>query len=869
MKIQSGQPLPSEIKSHQVPSVPPVKATAHATANPSADLNHELSMSTQGSKHFATPLTFLEPALPPEQTALIESLLENHSAQDIQALIQALDAQARGLASPEQEALISNTLTGLQSADVPSFTQELRVQNALSALKSARFISKGVTLSLLHQLRKSAQNPNLTADQYRNGFPEPFIKLTQTDVLRDPQLLPHLERLVKETEPIFESAKTHIPRPTSDLGLSAQMPVKTFENAQQTQLYGQLSDTRSQLQQAQQERLVTEGGIDIFKSSLAFKREKLARLTAEHGHHPQDQQTLNERVFLNQDIRRLEKSIETHQTQLGQLSSRIETLQDKSADLTTAFEQTSEAVEYFSQDKGRRGKVGRQGESPLAQLEQVLSRHAVELGAHIENQLRPSQRPLKPAAINLEDKLNYAFAEVLNPQNRSQLDALEGILNKEPKSVTSADKAVLKTFGLYVQGNTWVNLMDRQMDMTPQHLSAIKTTVAQVKTMATTVKANPSGVFAVATTSFEGLLNARKKVDTEVAGLETANRELGAANDRVETLTREANDLRGILSNEGNPLGSLTDIVRNLRSLRNSRDLQDYIRKLASNGQLGHLNAALKHLNIQVEVRGNQVRFKNDQGHALNPATFVAVAEHQLSMLERRVDAKLQELEEAQGDLESKRNNVLTRRQSTEVARNDLAQQLESARHSRTQLLAIKNNPELWAQLSPEQQSQLDTWLQELEHEISNGENSLRRADRALAQADQELQRAALNLLNLQFLLNDLKLQLGDIQAVLSEKPNQGPPLAAQSLDFQRQLKAEPAQSQDIAQEWLEALKDAAHEAEYRKQAQEIKAFDQRITDEFQAKMRDALDYHIAQIEKLLQDQSLTPDALKASLLSF
>lgn len=448
-------------------------------------------------------------------------------------------------------------------------------------------------------------------------------------------------------------------------------------------------------------------------------------------------------------------------------SHKIETLKGEKQSLA---QERSQVLTEFQAQK-----------AALSKLEQSYAQ-AQDLSQHVEDTLQSGNSAGQD--VQLEKGLNYTFAQILSPANRTSLPQLEQLLGKAPQELNANDREVLKRFGLYVQtdqqGARIINLLTRQA-LSTQEVQDVQGAISTLATAATGPAQSSQSVLtrlAEASSNLKGLVAARQKIESTVAELDQATTALTESNQQVERLMQESQTLVTQVQAAEGQLQQLSPLVAQLRHLRDHRDLKDFFRQLDQSGQLESFQSTLQtQLGLDVRVEGRSVHFFA-AGQELGPEAFVRHLEEalsqkrqQLQSLQTQLQSKQTDLQTARQDLEDKRETLSARQAEATQAHRDYQTRLAQAGQSLSELQAIRNNPEIWNQLDTDTQAQILQTLADLQAERARAPEIESRYQHALERAAAAMERTIQNLADLDLLLAGLNQLLQGLGATPQSAP--------------------------------------------------------------------------------------------------
>lgn len=342
---------------------------------------------------------------------------------------------------------------------------------------------------------------------------------------------------------------------------------------------------------------------------------------------------------------------------------------------------------------------------------------------------------------------------------------------------------------------------------------------------------------------------------------------LGAAIERHEGVQTELQAQEQILS-------SLSDVAQ---SVQNSSDLNQSLR-----GDLGALNQTLAPL--QLEVRrdsAGQLQFFK-QGQAISEAEFRQALQQGVNRQTTTVASLNQELAQTEQNVGALRDRSETISTQLETAADKgrqglaiLEQASDIGQRGLQELLAIRNNPEAWNQLSDELKNQvnekintLQSGLQKIDQLTEIGRNSVSRAEEQLQRSASLREQADLAVARSQ----ELRKRIADLLEQQREMRAQEQPLTSQAEQIEALLKREPAPDnqalQKLAESWLDSLQSHFSEAEnLYQQHQKVNAQARDSFERAAQKLRENLNYHHEKLSDMdEQSRARLEQALQDSL---
>lgn len=834
-----------------------------------------LILQSQSSLHDASPIAFVDDSDFP-----VQAWVKNLSSSDLQNLREAL-AQPPEALSPEQQSLLAALDIGaLDTETRAQLSETLLLETTLQALRGGNYKSSSITLSLINQLQKLAQEPDLTAERYHSAFPAPFIQVTGLQQLRDPALIPLLPRLAEQAETLKQplqpvavgtsnsSLAIHELRRSSEALLAQNA---RFSGAMSEKLEQALTGVQEQVQSAREQREsldLERAGLDMNQGLLQRRLQDIEAALAQP-----DMET-HEQAVLELDQMRYQQELERIQAKMTDLNMRIEQLDLSLQSTRETYSQSQNVIEAAQRAENfyalsQEQRQGLESNSALSALDTIMEKHAGGLREHVKQLLTGEQAQ---SELNLDAGLNYSLTQILNPDNAGELRTLSGLLAGDMATLSADEKETLRRFGLHAQGDQLINLANRS-PINAEQLNALQQASTALAPTPSTGPESPSvsslahrEILSTVGANLLRLETSRGRVEDYAARLDTATHNLEQTNARIEALMQEAQELTQTANDFEARLSQATEIVEHLRSLRDQRELKDYLRQLAATGQLAELQDEISDfLGLDIEVEGNEVKFFYN-GHKMKPEGFVR-------LLEVRLRLKNIELERMQGEIADKHSEIASEREQLKHDEAELLQTRDEAQlaiqdyraelsHSQSDLqslLALRNDPQRWNQMPPEQQEAVQEMISRLQAEQARAPELLHRMGRAFERAEQALERAQQNRALADILLaqlSDLLLklnELGDRLLQLRSVPEgdlEGPKQEL-AVELLRDL-PRPEASEQAFSDWLEELRASYAQNDRLVTAEQNQSEIERSFQRQQLALRQqALKHHLEQIEAL------------------
>lgn len=502
--------------------------------------------------------------------------------------------------------------------------------------------------------------------------------------------------------------------------------------------------------------------------------------------------------------------------------------------------------------------------------------------------------------LDLEKGMNVVYAKMLanagSPTDNAKMLELVSKLTEDPNyALSESDQQLLQGYGLAVQGGQLINYVTRER-VSAQDISDFQHIHNYQSQKAAAVSENNGvsrpfvgNILAAAELAETHLLNQQNLLADRLAAL-------GLKRERLEADLESGRAQMSQLQNQQTVLNSQMEqanlTLELLNGLENASDLQQFFLNATPEQR-----ALLEQLGITIQGDGDQITITQN-GQPLSAQAALSLVREgvqaQVAQLQTSIEqtrTQLAEFEAQVSDIESQLQDIESDAAVVSMIQRNLEQATVGYESSIADLRQLRNDPEAWAQLSPDEQSRIEGLLgryagnmartqslqtaatQELEAVASLREEAsvfVQEARELISATQNMLQAADQVLLNLTHALERLEQQIQRLEG--SPETQKAQELIAEANDLASRLELMPSFDQmdvsELIAEWEKILKEAqATYSRWSKQQQANQDIENVRMQAFSKNMLERADYHLETLQNMVQQRSTEMrDYLQSSL---